>query len=831
MDFLEFDSFTPHDTNVNLPQPQPALSIPIATNLESFSKKFSNFSLSRNLSSFSQQTTTNNESGIENSGNGDKDLKDMKVQESKVFEKYVKQSLLFLEKDDKSTLERLDILVNRRDHFESLGPRLARVLNDSMSESTMKELFSDIENKKTALANSGSNSKLYEENQVKNLVEPGFVGAMTRKKLRSQVEFSLTKTQTKMLKEYQPILRHLKVIESRLKKLNDLNDEINTRLNKTANGSTQFTEKVGLMSSERTAVEIKQGLLTAFKSQFTLNEYEEFILASGDLNHDFFEALAKAEQIVERCSILLSEDNPQLGLKIMSKMNNVINKAIDRIVTYCNKTLDNTYSLSSKARLQTLHECFKFLKNKLNFLSSIVDKFSASRSKAVLEEFYKQTQASQEGMSIGVGVGAGAGVNSGVGANAGELVRPLSSRRRSSAKSAASITGSETVRPVYMSAHDPIRYVGDFLAYVHSLAVNESETIKNIFTMGDDNDREFDNIIYQIRNKVLQSLARPIKSRIEQLIFSETKLSIIFQIFNLVELYSVMFAKQLHDSEDLVETMLVLVKSCQDKIFSTISGKLASIRASNQAKLELNSDLQPPEWIIDFYSEILYVIDQVTTKTVLNLPPEENERFLKLIVNEPIRIFKDHVQHSQLLLHDKRDTLIIQFNFLDLVQSKIMPISILSDKVLEINDMNLELTKQLTELELTQILKGSQLYDYYNIINMICPFTDDFFEVSIYEPIIENKLYNLEQLHKADSALQEFLPNAMIEIQQSLLKLNSPVTVSDVIDNAFIEFIKFYQKLNTINKEYLQYSFTWSTYDIATLLGIEESRYQDQEQN
>ena len=60
-------------------------------------------------------------------------------------------------------------------------------------------------------------------------------------------------------------------------------------------------------------------MLISFKEKFTLNEYEEFVLNSGDLNNEFFTTLARAERINENCSILLSLDNPQLGLKIIAK--------------------------------------------------------------------------------------------------------------------------------------------------------------------------------------------------------------------------------------------------------------------------------------------------------------------------------------------------------------------------------------------------------------------------------------------------------------------------------------------------------------------------------
>lgn len=223
------------------------------------------------------------------------------------------------------------------------------------------------------------------------------------------------------------------------------------------------------------------------------------------------------------------------------------------------------------------------------------------------------------------------------------------------------------------------------------------------------------------------------------------------------------------------------------------------------------------------------MLDQITTETMLNLSQEDNAKFLNLIINQPIEIFYEHVEKNK-LFSEKRDVLLIKSNFLDLILSKIVPVALLTDKVLEINDMIDDMTSKMTELELVRMLGKCNLYDYYNIINMICPFTDDFFEVSIYEPIKENKLYTIDNFIKVDEQVREYLPNAMMEIQLTLLKLNSPVAVNEIVNNACVKFVKFYFKLNLVNQEYLDYSFVWSDYELAALLGIEDV-YQQPEIN
>lgn len=762
MDFIDFDTFTKDASgsdNDVFPQPQPPLSLPIASNLDQFSKKLSNLVLPGNILNNDNTKPSNEISEVDN-----------------VMEKYAKMSIDLIKRETGDVQ-----LENEEDSKESsvrtsLSTRLSRVLNDSLSDATIREIFSNLQERFDNESNG----------YVVDLIELGIVGSMSRKKFKGRIESELIRNQLNILKQYQPIVKQLKQIEVKLNKLNELSVQTNDKINKNFDFSNKLNLEIKDLNDNKRLIGLKKNLLISFKEKFTLNEYEEFVLNSGDLNNEFFTTLARAERINENCSILLSLDNPQLGLKIIAKSNQMINRSIDRIVSYTNKTLGNMYSLSSKSRLATLHQCFKYLQNKLNYFNSIVNTFSESRSKVLVDEFNRQVQGDFE----------------------------VNGQGRSSSISSDS-------RPIYMSAHDPVRFVGDLLAYVHSVSVNESETITSIFTMGDDNDKEFENIIQDVTDKILQSLSRPIKARVEQIVSTETKLSTLVQIFNLVELYNIMFTKQLGKAGNIVETVKQLIKVCQGRIFMIISNRLATIKNKNLTKLDLNLDLQPPEWIIEFYSDILPIVDQITTETILNLSPEENEKFLNLIVNEPIQVFNEHVDHNK-VFSEKKDVLIIKSNFLDLILSKTIPVSLLSEKVLEVNEMIDKLTEEITQLELNNMLGQCGLYDYFNIINMICPFSDDFFEVSIYEPIKENKLYTKDSFVQVDEKVQEFFPSAMIEMQQSLLKLNSPIVVNQIIDNSFMQFVKFYCKLDLINKEYLDFSFTWSDMEIATLVGIED---------
>lgn len=765
MDFIDFDSFSETD---NLPQPQPALALPLSTNIETLGKKISNFnSLTRNLLKFEEKKG--------------EPLNETNVEDQKLAEKYANLSINLLGEEVKSSDVNKEIEVSDN-KVNASSVRLARVLNSSLSDAQLRQIFSGLEDK-------------YPDSlSMETLVDPGMFGSIGRKRLKSRIEHELIKNQTMILKEYHGVISHLKQLDQSLTKLNEIHNSTNQLVNRNFDQYDSLNSKISELTKKKNSINLKKNLLTSFKNMFTLNEFEEYVLTNGEINDEFFKVLVKADEINDKCSILLSIDNPQLGLKIMSKTNALINKAIDRIISFTNKTLGNLYSLNTQARVMTLHKCLKYLRNKLNYFNTIVNNFTEARSKYLTDELLSQLN--------------------------GE-----SSSQSNNAWS-SSLSFEQSSRPLLVSAHDPLRYIGDLLAYVHSIIVNETETVKTIFTIENDEiqigDKSNKDIVEDVSDQILSSLARPIRSKIEQLIAMESKLTVIYSIFNLVDLYSIMYSKQLKPGSTLLVTIKSLVKACQEKIITVIKNKLASIKSSNQAQLDINLDLQPPEWIVDFFGEILPIIDQVSTPQIFNFSKEQNDEFLRLVVNEPITIFQKHVSDSKLFTN-KKDRLTIEINFLDLVLSKIMAISFLSDKVLEVNEMIGNITNKISELQFNEILKATDIYDLYNVVNMISPIyeEDEEFEVFIYEPIVENKLFNTSHISEINENIKEYLPNALINMQDSLTKLNSPIIVNDIVSNTCSKYVSFYGKFNMIVNEYLKEQLIWSETEVATLLGVD----------
>lgn len=743
MDFVGFESFSENDT---LPSPQPSLSLPLKSNIENLGLKLSNFNNLRNLLKQNDSHTTDEDAEV------------------RLAEKYAYLSLQLLENSEESEIIPESVSEEDQDLARSstLSKRLYRALNPNLSDLNTRELFTRLEAKIP---------------DIELMVDPGVVGSMARKNLRGEIESDLIRSHMAVLADYAKPVRRLKYLGERVVSLDKQVIETNEMLVKDHVLTTSLSEKVTELTNSKMTINLKKSLLVSFRERFTLNEYDDFILHSNEFNADFFVALSKAEAINDRCLILLALDNPELGHKVMAKNNELINRATDKVLTFCNRSLSNLYLLNNRSRVELLHLCLRYLKSKPEQLDAVIDSFVNSRSTALVEEFNLQA--------------------SGHGAD----------------ESSQSLSDS---RPVFYSSHDPVRFIADLLAYVHSLVVNESETVENLFG----NSPEFSSTANVMVSRILSSLARPIKSQIDQLISVETKLPVVYQMFSHLDLYRIMFQK-LSNADKVKNAINETIKVAQDKIITVVTSRLATIRNSNLAQIDLSSDLQPPEWIIDFYGDLLPILDTMAYTTVFNLPQEEHEKFLKLIVDEPIDIFYDHLSLISKAF-GKRDTLIFKLNFLDLVLTKIMPLSILSDKVLNISHSISDYSTELKEVQLQSLLVNCQLNDFYNIVNMICPIDMQLLDPTVYLVITENKLFTKEVLRDTNLIIQLALPSALIDFQLGLMKLNSPIIVTDILTASSIQFTSFYKLFSEIIEMYLEEQlFTWTDLEIATLLGVE----------
>lgn len=732
MEFIEFESFQ----DDQIPQPQPALSIPLPSNIENLSKKIPKFNKFKNLLNFEDQPS---------------------VEETdEIALKYAKLSLDLIKSNDP--------VPSGLEGGYSLSTKLSKVLNNNVDDNLFSQVFSTDLN----------------EHQ---LIDSSITGSLSRKQIRGKFEENLVKNQLSLLKDFSPIIKQFKQVGEMLDSLNRLNLANDERINEIFENVKVFDEEFKSLNSEKNTINLKKHLLTTFKNKFLLNEFEEFTISNNEITRDFFTTISKLDTINENLSILLSIENSNLGINIMKKTSSLIDKSNETLYNFIKRSLIHPVWVNSPEKLTNFRNSIKFLKqrNPQSF-DQVLTIFANERSKLLIEDFNKQLTA--------------------------------------------------------ITAHDPVRFIGDLLAYVHSMVINEIELMNSIFKITlhetlefiDENDIPvFNGFVDLLLDRVFEKLSKSIKSKFEQLISIELKLNTVYSVFNLFDLYKLMFEKNFSESNSLVKSINELIEFSQLRVIDLIDSSLKSIKTSNLAQLDLNDDLQPPEWIIEFYSDILPIVEQskVTFNSVLNLNGEQFDEFMTLIVNEPISILDSHIKLKHFGSLEK---VILKINFIDLILSKILPITLFNDKVIELNDEIDSLKQQVENIQYDDLLKNCKLYDFQNVINMIVPFEDEFFDLSIYDPIKENKHFDKSHIDQINSSISEYLPNALIELQSALLKITNPLTSNEIVELCCLKFVKFCLKFDIITTEFLDKKLIWSDMEISTLLGVEDI-YRVQKQN
>lgn len=676
---------------------------------------------------------------------------------------------------------------------EILGSELNRVLNRNTYDTTLRRslglLQDQLANQKSAI--SGDKNVSYS-----TLASSGPSGVVARRKLRDRVEEDILKKHYLALREFQPIVEKLEYLKGDLDNLNECFNGINTKLNDTISSSSDVRKTLSAEVKQRDITRAKRSLLSSFKTNFTLNQYEQHYLINGEIDDEYFKVLDRVHEIVANCDILLGMNRDKLGVAIMNQMNQNVNVATDKMAGFLKKSFNMASQQSSASRdkntISNLQRSLIYIKkNSVAKFNTIVSELITDQSRLLIEDFTNQLKGYSE---------------------------------------SARITYPHNKKTLLMSSYDTKRFVSDVLAYVHSVIVNELELVESLFNF---DQAEVENqglipVIKSVGNKIVDALSLQMKGAIETSFRQESNATVIVDIYELLDLYCMMYGKLVNkETSELIKTLSQLKQETKGRLLNIIQLKVKACKAESELE-DIGEDfLGLPDWFVEFYSKLLHIFDHDTNDKstgFMGMNDTEMKQLTEVLLDEPITLLDEESKRLDLT---KRSKMIFKINCLDFLNSKIEVFPRLKDnKGKEVTDRLNSLIEKLSQSQFDDLLKKSGLYDVYNLINMIFSLEDDFFDVSVYQPITENKLFNEATFKEADKRLESFLASYITS--DELNKLISPSIISKVSTEPAIKFVKFYQKLSMIVQEYLRDDkgqtipvFKWDSSHIATLLGVE----------
>jgi len=356
--------------------------------------------------------------------------------------------------------------------------------------------------------------------------------------------------------------------------------------------TTPVLEEATALMAQKKDTETKQRLLDAFSKHFLVPEEDLMFLTAAEepIDERFFEILARVKQVHHDCEHLLGGENQRLGLELMELSTRHLNSAYQKLYRWIQKEFQSL-NLEDPRISSSIRRALRVLAERPSLFHSCLDFFAEARDYVLSDAFH---YALTDAMSGGTGAGAG---------------------------------GDPSVKPIEFSAHDPLRYIGDMLAWVHSTTVSEREALEALFVadgeelargiqaglnsepwarIDEEEETTFDGrkALSDLVNRDLTGVSRSLRQRVELVIQGHDDPVTCYKVINLLSFYRTTFSKLVGAQSQLVDLMQVLEKFTFGH-FETLMRDQVSALSTDHGAMIPPRDLSPPEFLLDALEELV----------------------------------------------------------------------------------------------------------------------------------------------------------------------------------------------------------------------------------
>ncbi|KAL1944792.1 hypothetical protein VTO73DRAFT_3222 [Trametes versicolor] len=436
----------------------------------------------------------------------------------------------------------------------------------------------------------------------------GDIAARARKNLRRDVESKLAESSKQFLKAFGEVDKQLDTLQEHIGLMRVRCDESQSQLFETNEACKSLLDRAGSLREERQGISTRQSIISAFLSRFTLSPSEKDAIASRDvpLGTTFFAAMDKAARIQADCRVLLTASltlpapapNPgddddedeedratKAGRDILAATAGQLEQAYDKIFRWCCFEFRQMGRDASLEVTPTMREAVKRLRERSELLMEALTYLSQTRQATLLSTFMDAlTRGGPGGLP----------------------------------------------RPIELHAHDPLRYVGDMLAWVHQAIAAEREFLEGLFGVRDARRMvgavrafgasEEEGWIAEMMDGAVRGLCGPLRVRVQQTVRSQESSITSYKIANLVQFYMVTMHRTIGKEALLSKTLEELTELA----YSVFSG---AIETQGRSLLRVSLDLDdtgvsPPLAILD-HAQVLREMMIVYESSLLGNEDEE----------------------------------------------------------------------------------------------------------------------------------------------------------------------------------------------------------------
>lgn len=587
--------------------------------------------------------------------------------------------------------------------------------------------------------------------------------AATRRNLRLDVQQELIECNGEIVQDFGRVAEQLKRVGVAIGKLNDSCAELRKHVGAANRETGPMLDEATSLTKGKADVEGKQQLLDAFKTHFVLSDTDLALLTSTaePVNDDFFRILTRVRRIHQDSQVLLGYENQRLGLQILEQSSRQLNSAFQKLYRWVQREF-KSLDLENPQISAAIRRALRVLAERPTLFQNCLDFFAEARENILSNNFYAAL--------------TGAPVDSD---------HPVMGKA------------------IELSAHDPLRYVGDMLAWTHSATVSEREALEVLFISDGDEiaksikagiesepwsrveDGEelppFDGrqALNQLVDRDLAGVFRQLRQRTEQVVQSHEDASLAYKISNLVIFYTSIFSSLLGSTSALLEALSPLAENAMRSFRSIMRDHVANLQAD--ISILPSDDLTPPEYLLEALHTLEVLMRSYDTSIISGNLAERKDGFQPAL-QEALDPFLGGCENITRRLRVP-DNHIFALNCLDATKETLRKYAF-ADRTDELQPRIKEHELQLERAMHTWFLRESNLERLVTDIT-----TPDDLAGAYKDP---------SELASSAQRLDAFLPTATDDARTFLSQLQDRAAARQVIENAAEKFCEDFEQVEEL---------------------------------
>ncbi|CCA71103.1 hypothetical protein PIIN_05038 [Serendipita indica DSM 11827] len=387
--------------------------------------------------------------------------------------------------------------------------------------------------------------------------------AKARKNLKKDMENKLSQTSKMFLAAFAEVNQNLDTLQEQVAIMQVQCDTAQAHLQATNTACRHLLERADVLRQQRQTTTAKQAAIVSFLSRFTLTEEEEEIISSADfkVGPKLFAVIDRCEKIKSDCFTLstIEDGETRVGADIKQLIDQKLETGYEKIFLWTKEEFRQLARDIHAEPSPALRESVRRLRERPALFSEALGALSLIRQNSLLASFLAAlTKGGPGGYP----------------------------------------------RPIELHAHEPTRYVGDMLAWIHQATAGEREFLDGIFEVSSDgrmvgsvrvfNQEEIseeEGYIRELLDSNLEKLSPPLKTRVQQTIKSQEGSVTSYKIANLLQFYQTTMKRTIGEEALISQTLKEITETSLNVFFDTV-------RAHGRSLLRflhpLEADLAPP---------------------------------------------------------------------------------------------------------------------------------------------------------------------------------------------------------------------------------------------